>query len=164
MKTKTTNNKMKPKSIKEADNTAVAKVDKSKKYPTAKVKKSHKKESIKKSAKKKVSKKKADSVKKKAVSKKKKIESNTETTVEAKVNIPKMQPINKVTKLKVWMMEHGVNQKELAKKTSLSTNTINRLVNNGHATKSVVKLVSYELGISVEQIMELLKFNEPVNS
>ena len=79
------------------------------------------------------------------------------------VTAPKVEVANKVTKLKVWMMEHGINQKELAKNTSLSTNTINRLVNNGHATKSIIKLVSYELKISVEQITELLKFSEPIS-
>lgn len=67
----------------------------------------------------------------------------------------------KVTKLKIWMMENGINQKELASRTSLSTNTINRLVNNGHATKSVIKLVAYDLGMPSEQLTELLKEHTP---
>jgi len=63
----------------------------------------------------------------------------------------------KVPKIKIWLMQQGINQKELSEKTSLSTNTINRLVNQGHATKSVIKLLSHELKITVEQMNELLK-------
>ena len=52
---------------------------------------------------------------------------------------------------------HVINQKELSEKTSLSTNTINRIVNQGHATKSVIKLLSHELSITVEHMNDLLK-------
>jgi hypothetical protein len=43
--------------------------------------------------------------------------------------------------------------------SSLSTNTINRLVNQGHATKSVVKLLSFELGLSLDELNNLLEEN-----
>ena len=62
----------------------------------------------------------------------------------------------KVPKLKLWLMKKGINQKELSERTSLSTNTVNRLVNQGHATKSVIKLLSHELGLTVEQMNDLL--------
>lgn len=103
------------------------------------------------------------SPKKKASAKKASVKKVAKVSKPKSVTAPKVEVANKVTKLKVWMMEHGINQKELAKNTSLSTNTINRLVNNGHATRSIIKLVAYELKISVEQITELLKFSEPIS-
>lgn len=66
----------------------------------------------------------------------------------------------KVPKLKLWLMKKGINQKELSQRTSLSTNTINRLVNQGHATKSVIKLLSFELGITVGELNNLLQDSE----
>jgi transcriptional regulator with XRE-family HTH domain len=65
----------------------------------------------------------------------------------------------KVPKLKLWLMKNGINQKELSERTSLSTNTINRLVNQGHATKSVIKLLSFELGLSLDELNNLLEEN-----
>ena len=47
-----------------------------------------------------------------------------------------------VTRLKGWMEENKITQKELAQRTDSSTNTINRLVNDGKASKSFKKLVS----------------------
>jgi len=70
--------------------------------------------------------------------------------------------VKKITKIKIWMMENGVNQKDLAKKTEISTNTINRLINKGKASKSIIKSVSNELGISFEELNKLLEFNESV--
>ena len=67
---------------------------------------------------------------------------------------------SKVTKLKVWMMEKGISQKAISESTSLSTNTINRLVNDGKASKSVIKLVAFELGISYDELNKLLKFRK----
>jgi transcriptional regulator with XRE-family HTH domain len=64
---------------------------------------------------------------------------------------------SKVTYLKIWLLENNINQKELANKTMLSTNTINRLVNSGQASNSVLKLLSHELSMSIEQLKELLK-------
>jgi transcriptional regulator with XRE-family HTH domain len=69
----------------------------------------------------------------------------------------KEQKVIKVPKLKLWLLKKGINQKELSEKTSLSTNTINRIVNQGHATKSVIKLLSHELSITVEHMNDLLK-------
>lgn len=66
----------------------------------------------------------------------------------------------KIPKLKLWLMKKGINQKELSQRTSLSTNTINRLVNQGHATKSVIKLLSFELGITVGELNNLLEDSE----
>ena len=66
----------------------------------------------------------------------------------------------KITRLKIWLLENNINQKELADKTMLSTNTINRLVNSGQASNSVIKLISYELSKDIEQVKELLKFKE----
>ena len=66
----------------------------------------------------------------------------------------------KITRLKIWLLENNINQKELADKTMLSTNTINRLVNSGQASNSVIKLISYELSMDIEQVKELLKFKE----
>jgi DNA-binding transcriptional regulator LsrR (DeoR family) len=68
----------------------------------------------------------------------------------------------KIPKIKIWMMEKNINQKDLAKRTELSSNTINRFVNKGKATKSVIKLISYELGISFEELNDLLNDNETV--
>lgn len=67
---------------------------------------------------------------------------------------------NKVTKLKVWMMEKGISQKAISENTSLSTNTINRLVNEGTASKSVKNHVALYLGISDEELTKLLKFRK----
>ena len=66
----------------------------------------------------------------------------------------------KITRLKIWLLENNINQKELADKTMLSTNTINRLVKSGQASNSVIKLISYELSMDIEQVKELLKFKE----
>lgn len=76
----------------------------------------------------------------------------------------KKSEIKKIPKIKIWMMENGINQKDLAERTSLSTNTINRFVNKGKATKSVIKLIAYELNISVEKLNELLIDNEPITN
>ena len=62
-----------------------------------------------------------------------------------------------VTKLKIYLMEREFTQKELAQRTCLSTNTINKLVNKGKATPSVLKLVSYELNISLNELKEMLQ-------
>ena len=78
----------------------------------------------------------------------------------AKVKDSKKEP-KKVTKLKIFLMERNINQKELAEKTELSTNTINSIVSNGNASRSVIKLLSYELNIPVAQLMDLLQFIEP---
>jgi transcriptional regulator with XRE-family HTH domain len=69
----------------------------------------------------------------------------------------KMEKTIKVPKLKLWLMKKGINQKELAERTSLSTNTINRVVNQGHATKSIIKLLAYELQLTVEELNKLLE-------
>jgi len=73
-----------------------------------------------------------------------------------KDTIEKKADAKKIPKIKIWLMEKGINQKDLAKKTELSTNTINRFVNKGKASKSVIKLLSYELGVSYEELNELL--------
>ena len=103
--------------------------------------------------------KKKKAVKKRAVKKGKAKKSKKKAIVVAEV----VKPINKATKLKRWMKERDINQKVLAKKTSCSTNTINRLIKNGHASMVVIKVVSNELGITVEQLQQLLKFEEPIN-
>jgi DNA-binding Xre family transcriptional regulator len=74
----------------------------------------------------------------------------------------KKNKVKKIPKIKIWMMENGINQKDLAERTSLSSNTINRLVNKGKATKSVIKLISLELDVSVDKLNELLKESEPI--
>lgn len=66
----------------------------------------------------------------------------------------------KITKLKVYLMLKNITQRDLANKTSLSTNTINKLVNKGTATPSVLKLISYELGLSLEELKNLLEWKE----
>jgi len=95
-----------------------------------------------------------------------KTKSNAKTKVKAKdVKPSKKKAISstkKIPKIKIWLMEKGLNQKDLAKKTELSSNTINRFVNKGKATKSVIKLISYELGISFEELNDLLNDNETV--
>lgn len=60
-------------------------------------------------------------------------------------------------KIKYWLIQNKINQNQLSKKTELSTNTINRLINTGSGTKSTIKLISLELGVSVEELNELLK-------
>ena len=71
--------------------------------------------------------------------------------------------VKKITKLKVWMMENGWNQRTLSAKTEISTGTLNRLVNNGKASKSIIKSLSNELGISFEELNGLLEFIEPIS-
>jgi len=77
-----------------------------------------------------------------------------------KLKKTRMEINKKVTRLKIWLLENNINQKELADRTMLSTNTINRLVNSGHASNSVIKLLSHELSMSIEDIKGLLKFKE----
>jgi hypothetical protein len=60
-------------------------------------------------------------------------------------------------KIKYWLIQNKINQNQLSKKTELSTNTINRLINTGSGSKSTIKLISLELGISVDELNELLK-------
>jgi transcriptional regulator with XRE-family HTH domain len=86
--------------------------------------------------------------------------SDKKSDKKAKVKDSKKEP-KKVTKLKIFLMERNINQKELAEKTELSTNTINSIVSNGNASRSVIKLLSYELNIPVAQLMDLLQFIEP---
>lgn len=86
--------------------------------------------------------------------------SDKKSDKKAKVKDSKKEP-KKVTKLKIFLMEKNINQKELAEKTELSTNTINSIVSNGNASRSVIKLLSYELNIPVAQLMDLLQFIEP---
>lgn len=74
----------------------------------------------------------------------------------------KQEP-KKITKLKLFLLERNINQNELAKNTSLSTNTINHLVNMGKASKSVVKLVSLDLGITVNHLNQLMGFLDSQN-
>lgn len=71
--------------------------------------------------------------------------------------------IEKVTKLKRWMKERGIIQKDLATQTRCSTNTINYLIKDGKASDSIKEIVSLKLGISFEQLQELLKFEEPIS-
>jgi DNA-binding transcriptional regulator LsrR (DeoR family) len=68
---------------------------------------------------------------------------------------------NKITKLKIWLMENSITQKAISENTSLSTNTINRLVNEGTASKSVRNHVALYLGISDDELTKLLKFRKP---
>jgi transcriptional regulator with XRE-family HTH domain len=86
--------------------------------------------------------------------------SDKKSDKKVKVKEQKKEP-KKVTKLKIFLMERNINQKELAEKTELSTNTINSIVSNGNASRSVIKLLSYELNIPVAQLMDLLQFIEP---
>ena len=37
-------------------------------------------------------------------------------------------------KIKYWLIQNKINQNQLSKKTELSTNTINRLINTGSGT------------------------------
>ena len=76
-----------------------------------------------------------------------------ETTVVSTVNS---------TLLKRWLKERQINQNTLANNVPCSTNTINRLIKNGHATPLVIKGVANELGITVEKLKELLKFEEQI--
>lgn len=70
----------------------------------------------------------------------------------------------KYTKFKAWLMENGITQNYLANKTSLSTNTINRLVNGGGATDSVLKLVAHEVGLNFEELKTLLFEHNPAEA
>ena len=63
-------------------------------------------------------------------------------------------------KIKYRLIQNKISQNQLSKKTELSTNTINRLINTGSGSKSTIKLISFELGISVEELNELLKPSE----
>lgn len=77
---------------------------------------------------------------------------------------PTKEKKTKFTDFKFWLMEQGISQNHLANKTSLSTNTINRLVNEGKASKSVIKLVAFELGLTLEQLNNLLKEHKPIKA
>ncbi|MBK7362750.1 MAG: helix-turn-helix transcriptional regulator [Micavibrio sp.] len=91
------------------------------------------------------------------------METKTKNKPKSKKKPSKKKVISKkIPKIKIWLMEKGVNQKDLAQKTELSTNTINRFVNKGKASKSVIKLISYELGVSFEELNKLLEDSEPV--
>jgi DNA-binding transcriptional regulator LsrR (DeoR family) len=68
---------------------------------------------------------------------------------------------NKITKLKIWLMEQGITQKAISENTSLSTNTVNRVVNDGKASNSVKNHIALYLGISDDELTKLLKFRKP---
>ncbi len=56
-----------------------------------------------------------------------------------------------------WLKDNKITQKSLAVRTHLSSNTIYRLTHFGIATKSVVKLVAMELGITDEELRKKLE-------
>ncbi len=56
----------------------------------------------------------------------------------------------KVPAFKHWMIEQGITQKELRDRMDIGTGTANRLVNQGKASKSVIKhLLKYMLKIKM---------------
>ena len=80
------------------------------------------------------------------------------------LSTPKPKRGKIITELRIWMLQNNINQKDLAKSSGLSANAVNRLINEGYASKSVVKLVSFELGITLKQLKDLLKEVQPLNS
>ena len=57
---------------------------------------------------------------------------------------------------KKYLKESGIIQKELKERTYLSIGTVNRLINDGKATKSVVKLVAMELKLKEPVLEQML--------
>jgi hypothetical protein len=78
--------------------------------------------------------------------------------------------VNKITRLRVLLNKRKISQKDLAQWTFTSTNTINKLINEGKATKSIIKLVGYELGLTYEEMnwyleeIENEQFKSPPNA
>ncbi len=63
----------------------------------------------------------------------------------------------KVPMLKHWMIQQGITQKELRERTDFGTGTMNRLVNYGEGSKSIVRHLALELGITHDEMKNLLK-------
>ena len=61
-----------------------------------------------------------------------------------------------ISKLKIYLMEKEITQKQLSEMTLLSQNTINTLINKGKATPSTLKNVSYALNIPFEELKNML--------
>jgi len=101
---------------------------------------------------------------KKAIKKVEKQSNSHPATKASKKVAPKSVKTIGITKLCVWLLENGITQKQLAGKTYCSTNTINRLVKYGHASKSVINMVASELKLPFNEVVELMKFSTPIKS
>jgi DNA-binding Xre family transcriptional regulator len=60
-------------------------------------------------------------------------------------------------KFRYWLMDNDITQKDLAKRTHLSVNTVYRLNTFGKGSKSIIKLVAMELNLTEEALTEMLK-------
>lgn len=90
---------------------------------------------------------------------KKKVTKNKST----KKSSSKKKIINKIPKIKIWLMEKGISQKDISEKTDLSTNTINRIVNTGKGSKSTLRVLALGIGISYDELLNLLVENESLS-
>ena len=77
---------------------------------------------------------------------------------------------NKITRLRIYLNKRNISQRDLADWTFTSTNTINKLINEGKPTKSIIKLVGYELGLTYDEMIWYLEeieneqFKSPPNA
>ena len=69
----------------------------------------------------------------------------------------KVKDKKKSAPLKQWMRNEGITQKELRDRTKFGTGTMNRLVNFGKASKSVIEHLALELGLPMSEMEILLK-------
>lgn len=66
----------------------------------------------------------------------------------AKIQIPK---------LKAYLKEKGISQKEFRENCKFSTTTASRLINKGVGSRSTILLASYVLEVSLEEMEQLLE-------
>lgn len=62
-----------------------------------------------------------------------------------------------------WLQEKGINQHQLHEMTYLTIVTVNKVVNMGIANKSVILLISLVLGLSMEELIEMLKTKKNIH-
>lgn len=66
----------------------------------------------------------------------------------------------KVTKLKIYFLQNGVQQNELAKKSGVGITTLHWLINTGNATPKTFRKVTeclvndYKLPITIDEVKE----------
>lgn len=69
----------------------------------------------------------------------------------------------KVSKLKIYFLQNGVKQKELAKKAGIGVTSAHYLINEGEATEKTFRKVAdclvneYKLPITIEEVKEYAK-------
>jgi predicted XRE-type DNA-binding protein len=62
----------------------------------------------------------------------------------------------KIPTFKHWLQDQEITQHELSAQTHLSVRTVNKLINTGIATRSTILLVSYVVGVSEDELKDML--------